>query len=552
VAGSRDNFSANVKRVLGSRVAFRCCFPGCGILTIGPKTVNDSKYVNIGQAAHIHGASPGGPRYDPKMTAEERRSYTNGIWMCSNHATLIDVDEGNYSAITIRQWKQKMEAEIYRELKDLTKLVLPEPTTLICLTPKLIFEGIWAGAENDTWRFTVKHFVYGDLNRLLEYRTGLVPGSKDYIIVESQGDGRLIEGGFQWVRQNDLIEISAKVFPSAIRRNPNFIGSAPAMCENILENGRLRLISGKELAIQKIDFLLNTPQGSMFMNRGYGTLFRKYYLAHRNETILISRLIKLDLTRLISIPTNPQKLNRDPELNFINRINEVEVLDESNGRVILRLALEWGDGSLWAGNFQVYLNDKALGEIAETLIPIKAVGGNRNLKLMDQLRELTSSLPGEEMKLKINKHSLLDLFTQILPAIMNKADQSLEMEIYPLFSDYHLLRTFDNNTFEYLTSYDLEKHFQLRGLIHDMSVIIKLEGFKKAGLDAFNVTSDLVFQFNDYNYTIGPCRAIPWITKLYGQLPNEAELDKLTADFINHIIRQINDRIIEVKSKQRP
>jgi hypothetical protein len=543
----RDNFSAKVRLTLGSRVAFRCSFPDCGVLTIGPKAVGDSEFVNIGEASHIHAASPGGPRYNSKMTVLERSSFSNGIWMCRHHARLIDADEGSYSAETIFQWKLKAETETYRQIKDLTKLALPEPTTLICLTPKLIFEGIWAGAEDDTWRFTVKNFVYGDLNKLREYRIGRVPGSKDYIIVESQGDGRLIEGGFQWAQPNEAIEISAKVFPSAVRRNPNFIGSALAIGHNMLENGRGRLISGKELAIQKIELLLNTPQGSRLMNHDYGTLFNDYYLAHRDNRSLLNSLIKLELTRLISIPTNPEKPNGDPELNFINRVNDVEVLSEADKEVRLRISLEWGDGSLWEGDFSVYLDDKKVKVTAEPLAPVAFLGGTSALKPMDELKQLTQSLTGEEMRLKINETSILDLFNHTLPAIMNKADESLEQEIYPLFDDYHLLRTFDSNTFEYLTSYDLEKHFQQRGLIHDMSVIIKLKGFKKAGIKAFDVTSDLIFHFNDYNYTIGPFTASCWLTKLYGQLPSEAELDKITNDLINHIIRQINERIIEVK-----
>jgi hypothetical protein len=48
--------------------------------------------MTIGEAAHISAAAPGGPRFDGSMTPEQRRHCDNGIWMCSNHAFLIDED----------------------------------------------------------------------------------------------------------------------------------------------------------------------------------------------------------------------------------------------------------------------------------------------------------------------------------------------------------------------------------------------------------------------------------------------------------------------------
>jgi hypothetical protein len=69
--------------------------------------------------------------------------------------------------------------------------------------------------------------------------------------------------------------------------------------------------------------LLNTPVGSRYMNGGYGTLLSAYYHDHRHHQPLLNRLIKIELTCLITIPTNPETPDGQPELNFINRINEV-------------------------------------------------------------------------------------------------------------------------------------------------------------------------------------------------------------------------------------
>jgi hypothetical protein len=49
-----------------------------------------------GKAAHIHAAAPGGRRYLASMTPYERRDISNGIWLCSHHADLIDDDAATY------------------------------------------------------------------------------------------------------------------------------------------------------------------------------------------------------------------------------------------------------------------------------------------------------------------------------------------------------------------------------------------------------------------------------------------------------------------------
>lgn len=546
MARRRDDFSAAVKRILGSRVAFRCCFPDCGILTIGPKSLTDAKAINIGEAAHIHSASPGGPRDDPKMTPAERSAISNGIWMCRHHARLIDADEGNYSAETIRQWKEIAEAETYRQLKELTKVAVPEPTTVICLHPKLMFEGIWAGVTDDSWRFVVKEFIYGDLNTLREFQVSHKGERKDYIIVESQGDGRLIYDTFSWKPHGDKIEFSVKVYPSAIRRKPDFIGTSLAYPIE-LEQGRPRMISGRELAIQKIGMLLNENQGTRFMNHGYGTFFAFYYRDHKNNPTLLNRLVKVELTRLISIPTNPEKPAGQPELNFINRIHEVRVQQETGKKVPVWISLEWGDGTSWEGTIDVYLDDREPKDTTRLPPPIFLPGAPVPEKEpLAQLRELTNSLTGDELTVKKNEATLLEIFREVLPAIMDKATQLLDAEIFPLFTDHRLSRTFDHNNYEYNTSYDLELHLLKHGLVHEMGLHLSLKGFKKAGIRAFDIYSDLFFYFNDYNYSIGKSQMQPWLTKLYHQMPVETEIEKVANDFINNVIRQINEQILAI------
>ncbi|MCU4804544.1 hypothetical protein OCF14_08880 [Bacillus cereus] len=103
----RENFSPTVKKHLSQSVALRCSNPSCNKLTAGPNENNGS--INIGEAAHICAASPSGPRYDPEMSTEERKSFSNGIWLCKICARIIDLDEKIYTKELLLEWKKAAE-----------------------------------------------------------------------------------------------------------------------------------------------------------------------------------------------------------------------------------------------------------------------------------------------------------------------------------------------------------------------------------------------------------------------------------------------------------
>jgi hypothetical protein len=104
----RDDFNAKVKDILAKRVAYRCSNPSCRALTSGPGA-DPNRALNIGVAAHITAAAPGGPRFDVRQTKEQRSSITNAIWLCQNCAKLIDSDATTYSREVLLRWKWQEE-----------------------------------------------------------------------------------------------------------------------------------------------------------------------------------------------------------------------------------------------------------------------------------------------------------------------------------------------------------------------------------------------------------------------------------------------------------
>jgi len=102
----RDEFSRKTKEDLARRVAYLCSNPKCKKHTIGPKITSGEGSISIGVAAHITAASIGGPRYNALLSAGERQSASNGIWLCQTCSKLIDTDTIYFTEELLREWKR--------------------------------------------------------------------------------------------------------------------------------------------------------------------------------------------------------------------------------------------------------------------------------------------------------------------------------------------------------------------------------------------------------------------------------------------------------------
>lgn len=113
----RDEFSPNTKKLLESRAKYKCA--KCRKPTLA--STGDSKNsliedaVKIGEAAHICAASKKGARYCEWMTAEERKSVDNGIWLCRKCHELVDSDVHEYTIGAL--YKMKFNAELVESIK---------------------------------------------------------------------------------------------------------------------------------------------------------------------------------------------------------------------------------------------------------------------------------------------------------------------------------------------------------------------------------------------------------------------------------------------------
>ena len=121
---NRDDFSSKTVLQIAKRAGWLCSFPTCRKPTIGATSDGESE-INVGTAAHICAAAPGGPRYDETMSPEERSSPKNGIWMCRDHGKAIDSTDPEFTVERLRKWKRQAEMESWQRV--LRHEIVPGP-----------------------------------------------------------------------------------------------------------------------------------------------------------------------------------------------------------------------------------------------------------------------------------------------------------------------------------------------------------------------------------------------------------------------------------------
>ncbi|MET9400904.1 hypothetical protein [Kitasatospora sp. NPDC002965] len=95
--------------------AFRCGKPECRRPLYRTNDETGEWLLNS-RVSHIHARSENGPRWDSQMSAEENRSESNLLPLCSDHAAEIDDTPEHFPPELLREWK-KVQVQEYLDLQ---------------------------------------------------------------------------------------------------------------------------------------------------------------------------------------------------------------------------------------------------------------------------------------------------------------------------------------------------------------------------------------------------------------------------------------------------
>ncbi|EOY3722899.1 hypothetical protein ACN9PN_28655 [Klebsiella pasteurii] len=118
-----DKFSKATVTQLAKRAGYICSNPKCNRMTIGPSE-NENNSIVAGVASHIRAGSVGGPRYDANQTSQQRKSISNGLWLCGTCSYMIDKNDGSdYSVSQLEDWKKLHEGMVKDALEGSKRII---------------------------------------------------------------------------------------------------------------------------------------------------------------------------------------------------------------------------------------------------------------------------------------------------------------------------------------------------------------------------------------------------------------------------------------------
>ncbi|WP_349958081.1 hypothetical protein [Rhizobium sp. ZPR3] len=344
---NRDNFSTKVKNAVAARAGWHCSMAGCGKGTIGPSEEAPDAVANTGEAAHICAAAPGGRRYDASMTPEQRSDISNAIWLCADHARLIDRDEVTYTAPALRDMKR--EREKAAAIENLGRSGSTPVGGLLAIGPAVICTGNIATVSATSWTLELQHFLLGDQHDLIAFIDGFdrVSAEDRYILSNEFGDGRQLVQAPILTRHPGGLTLVCPIASAAQRIDAQKLGSIlaahPDTGDIYLDaQGHIARVEGVEALPQILQSLLSLQRGENVFRPKSGMRFFEYSEEFAGSPWL-PELMKIDVIRQASIPKVDKAFKTEfTPLRCVIRVRGLELLAETpiNQRLPVRLDMD--------------------------------------------------------------------------------------------------------------------------------------------------------------------------------------------------------------------
>jgi hypothetical protein len=269
------------------------------------------------------------------MTPEQRSDINNAIWLCSNHAALIDRDAVTYKIEYLREMKRNHETACGESVRRAT-LEARLTDDLVAFGPGVICTGELLGVDASEWSIQVRHFVEGDLATLIALidQFQKIPIGERYVLVNALGDGPLLSKTPAVSKSGDGYLVKCSVAPSFPRIEAQRLGSDFAISPKtndlyVDEKGQIARVSGLDALPQKVRSCLSMQRGESPFHGDFGVRIAQYFDAFRGSPWL-AQLVKLEVIRQASIPYHDAIQKRDyTPLQCVERVRAIEALADA-------------------------------------------------------------------------------------------------------------------------------------------------------------------------------------------------------------------------------
>jgi hypothetical protein len=308
------------------------------------------------------------------MTTAQRKHIDNAIWLCSDHADLIDRDEVKYTIEALQEMKRLHEAAQAIAVQTRTSEQLG--TGLLAIGPHVVCVGDLESIGSIHWTLRLRHFVLGDAHQLIDFidRFNALRRDDRYVLANELGDGRLFSEAPILTKKGGEILLACPITPAAPRLDVHKIGSMSAMHSETndlyVKDGQIARVSGLEAFPQILRSALSMQRGENVFAPHAGVRFFEYFEDFKGSPWL-SRLMMLDVVREASIPAPsvPGQESRTT-LPSITRVRSFQLLSETPEahRLPVHVGFDVQGLGLWEGQFSVYMPTREEMEERQRLV----------------------------------------------------------------------------------------------------------------------------------------------------------------------------------------
>ncbi len=296
------------------------------------------------------------------MSPEERSSIGNAIWLCVDHARLIDRDEATYTAEVLRAMKRRHEAEVARAVR--TGLGMDLGGGLLAIGPDVVCTGDVSEIAEGSWTLDLKHFISGDRHQLASFIDGFAKSVPDdrYVLSNEMGDGRVLVRAPTLLKRADEYSLTCPVLPSFPRIDAQRLGGDLAVhpeTEDLYldDEGHIARVSGLNCLPQMVQSVLSLQRGeSVFSPKG-GMRFFEYFTTFGGSPWL-AQMLMLDVVRQAAVPYTDSVMHQSHlPLQCVTRVHSVELLADTptDHRLPVRLDLDVQGVGRWQRDVAVHM-----------------------------------------------------------------------------------------------------------------------------------------------------------------------------------------------------
>jgi hypothetical protein len=159
-----------------------------------------------------------------------------------------------------------------------------------------------------------------------------------------------------------------------------------------------------------------------------------------------------------------------------------------------------------------------------------------------KLKDILTRVKGREIKNPKEASHILYLYEEVLLPLLNRFKNILKSEL-ELFAKKEINFRINETTSPFFTLNDIQTRLQNKEDLWRLGLSANFDGFKPAGIKAFNVSTELIIELRDYKYEL----SIPDVNmnheRLYHFTWVREDLERIAEQWGEYVLDEINQRL---------